>query len=139
MAMPLIFIGHQTIPVGYSKISGTKDAVGFGRARMVKEIPTWLFSPNSADRSYRQVVSFEITPSLADQAATRQRLTEISVILSRDFAAEEMLNWSSRERSTARENIHRIENKPRKGIYERLFRVDGTSLACSMPDLTASF
>jgi hypothetical protein len=84
-------------------------------------------------------VSFEITPSLADQAATRQRLTEISVILSRDFAAEEMLNWSSRERSTARENIHRIENKPRKGIYERLFRVDGTSLACSMPDLTASF
>jgi hypothetical protein len=42
MAMPLIFIGHQTIPVGYSKISGAKDALAFRRAGIVKEISAGL-------------------------------------------------------------------------------------------------
>jgi hypothetical protein len=34
MAMPLIFIGHQTIPVGYSKISVASEDVVFLRAGM---------------------------------------------------------------------------------------------------------
>jgi hypothetical protein len=36
IAIPLIFIGHQTMPVGYSKISGATDELGFPRAGILE-------------------------------------------------------------------------------------------------------
>jgi hypothetical protein len=38
MAMPLIFIGHHTIPVGYPKPSDGSDATGFLRAPIVTKL-----------------------------------------------------------------------------------------------------
>jgi len=36
MAIPLNFIGHQTMPVGYSKISDARDELGFLRAGILE-------------------------------------------------------------------------------------------------------
>jgi hypothetical protein len=35
IAIPLIFIGHHTIPVGYSKVSGARAGIGFRRAAIL--------------------------------------------------------------------------------------------------------
>jgi len=35
IAIPLIFIGHHTIPVGYSKVSGARAGIGFLRAAIL--------------------------------------------------------------------------------------------------------
>lgn len=45
MAMPLIFIGHLTIPVGYSKASETWEGATFLRAAGI----AWKFSAISLD------------------------------------------------------------------------------------------
>jgi hypothetical protein len=38
MAIPLIFIGHHTIPVGYSKVSGAGAGIGFLRAAIITKL-----------------------------------------------------------------------------------------------------
>ena len=45
MAMPLIFIGHRTIPVGYSNASETWDGASFFRAAGI----VWKFSAIGSD------------------------------------------------------------------------------------------